>query len=328
MNPTLSLSELVLEVTNACPHRCIHCSTSGGIALPGELSRQEKLKVIREACALGIQDLRLLGGDPLHRLRDTVELLAEANLRGVARGHICTAACSPQHGWIQLLREMTPIQISVDVSVYSANKQIHDQVTTTPGSHDLALSNSRRAVEAGLQLSWNFVWMKLNFFELIPVVRLASELGIRRVRVLRLMLNGRAKENRALLEIPSEWIPQCDHLFRSAQVEALNVELTCSKPLNFQLTAARNRKLEACGACRNQIVVQSNGIAIPCIGMKDMPELELGSVRSDSLEEIWSRASVSPISQLSQKLDECTAALYGKDRDLVQISKLAEGSRK
>jgi len=322
MNEDSSLSELVLEVTNACPHRCIHCSTSGGVALPDELSSEEKIRVIREASDLGMQDLRLLGGDPLSKLRDTLDLLTEANQLGVARGHVCTAASSPQPSWIRLLKELTPIQVSVDVSIYAANGKLHDRITTTPGSHDLALSNSRKAVEMGLQLSWNFVWLKLNFLELIPVARLASDLGIRRVRVLRLMLNGRAKENRALLEIPPEWVPQCDHLFRSAQAQVTNVELTCSKPLNFQLTTARDHKLETCGACRNQIVVQSNGVAIPCIGMKDMPEMELGSVRVDTLAEIWSRATASPISRLSQKLDECTAALYGRDRELVQIERI------
>ena len=324
MKANWSLSELALEVTNACPHRCIHCSTSGGVALPDELSREEKIRVIREASDLGIQDLRLLGGDPLFKLRDTLDLLNEANERGVARGHVCTAAGVPQSNWIRLLKGLTPIQVSVDVSIYAANGMLHDRITTTPGSHGLALSNSHKAVEAGLQLSWNFVWMKLNFFELIPVARLASDLGIRRVRVLRLMLNGRASENRELLEIPPEWVPQCDQLFRSAQDEVTNVEITCSKPLNFQLTTARDHKLESCGACRNQIVVQSNGVAIPCIGMKGMPEMELGSVRTDTLAEIWQRASASPISRLSQKLDECTAALYGRDRELVQIERIRE----
>lgn len=255
-------------------------------------------------------------------MHDTLDLLAEASQQGVARGHICTAASTPQLRWIQLLKELTPIQISVDVSIYAANAELHDRVTTTRGSFDLAISSSRKAAAAGLKLAWNFVWMKLNFFELLPVVRLASGLGIPKVRVLRLMLNGRARANRALLEIPPDWVRQCDDLFRSARAQVANVELTCSKPLNFQLTTARDRKLEACGACRNQLVIQSNGVAIPCVGMKDMPEMELGTVRVDTLAEIWSRAGASPISRLSQKLDECTASLYGRDRELVQIEQI------
>jgi len=323
MNMATSLSELVLEVTNACPHRCVHCSTSGGTALPNELSQDERIRVVREACALGIQDLRLLGGDPLVRMQDTLDLLSEANHFGVPRAHICTSATSSQLQWISLLKGLTPIHVSVDVSIYAANPSIHDEITTSAGSFELALSSSRKAVEMELDLNWNFVWMRPNFFELGPVVRLASELGVKKVRVLRLMLNGRASENRDLLELPQDLVQQCDDFFLTAQSNFKNVELTCTKPLNFQLTKARNRAFEPCGACRNQIVVQADGVVIPCIGMKGIPEMELGNVRVDGLREIWSRSDASPISTLSQKLDECTAALYQNDRHLVQL----EGNR-
>jgi radical SAM protein with 4Fe4S-binding SPASM domain len=319
MNAPALLSELVLEVTNACPHRCLHCSTSGGDALPYELTRAEKLRVVREAFALGLQDLRLLGGEPLIRMQDTLDLLMEANNLGVPRAHICTSATFPQLHWIPLIKGLSPIQVFVDVSIYAADPSIHDEITTTVGSLEMALSSSRKAVEMGLDLSWNFVWMRPNFFELGPVVRLASEIGVRKVRVLRLMFNGRANENRTRLELPQVMLQQCDAFYQSAQSEFRNVELACSKPLNFQLTTARNRTLEPCGACRNQVVVQADGAVIPCIGMKGMPEMELGNVRQDSLKDVWSRAMASPISKLSQKLDECTAAMYQEDRKLVQL---------
>ncbi len=119
MNSSVCLTELILEMTNACHHRCVHCSTVGGLPYENELTQDERLRVLREACGLGLVELRLLGGDPLFRMRDTFGLLAEANRLGVRRALIYTSAVEHRLEWLKTLAAITPIQVSAEASVLS-----------------------------------------------------------------------------------------------------------------------------------------------------------------------------------------------------------------
>jgi SynChlorMet cassette radical SAM/SPASM protein ScmE len=43
-------------------------------------------------------------------------------------------------------------------------------------------------------------------------------------------------------------------------------------------------RLTACGCCRNKIAVRADGVIVPCCML---PQIELGRINSDSLEEVW-----------------------------------------
>ena len=139
MSPNAQLTELILEITNACHHRCVHCSTEGGLALENELTQDERLRVLREACALGLVELRLLGGDPLFRIRDTFQLLMEANRLGVRKALIYTSAVERRLNWLKDFNAITPMEVSAEASVYSASSLVHDDITVKPGSLDRLL---------------------------------------------------------------------------------------------------------------------------------------------------------------------------------------------
>ena len=320
MSPNAQLTELILEITNACHHRCVHCSTEGGLALENELTQDERLRVLREACALGLVELRLLGGDPLFRIRDTFQLLMEANRLGVRKALIYTSAVERRLNWLKDFNAITPMEVSAEASVYSASSLVHDDITVKPGSLDRLLVNSREAVRVGFDLNWNFVWMKCNFFELEPVVRLASEIGIKRVRILRLMLNGRARENRFALELPAQLEIQCASIIGLLAVRFPKVLLAYSKPLAFRLNTNERSHVASCSAGEGQLVVQADGRVLPCIGMKDMRQFEVGNVRSGTIEELFLRARGVNFPKVSQEFQECPAILFQQKPELIQLT--------
>lgn len=317
---TFQLTELTLELTNACHHRCIHCSTVGGLPLENELTQVDRLRVLREACELGLVELRLLGGDPLFRIQDTTDLLKEANRLGVERALICTSAVEQRLDWIRTLSEIAPLQISAEASIYSASSAIHDEITLKAGSLERLLINSREAVRVGFDLNWNFVWMKPNFHELESVVRLASELRIRRVRVLRLMLNGRARENGAALALPGELELQCESILDALTIQFPGILIATSKPLDFQLQLSKKHAAPSCTAGQGQIVVQANGTVLPCIGMKGTPHYQVGNVRTESIRELLARTAGANLPQMSRELFECPAVLSQKRPEIIQLT--------
>jgi pyrroloquinoline quinone biosynthesis protein E len=320
MSSTVRLTELILEITNACHHRCVHCSTFGGVPRENELTQDERVGVLRQARALGLMELRLLGGDPLFRKEDTFELLAEANRLGVKKALICTSAAEHNLDWLRRLRDFTPIEVSAEASIYSATPAVHDGITVKPGSLERLPSNSLDAVRVGFDLNWNFVWMKPNFWELEPVVFLASVIGISRVRILRLMLNGRARENRGALELPAELEIQCGPILKSLTSRFPEVLLAHSKPLAFCLGRDTHDDEASCSSAKGQLVVQADGRVLPCIGMKDMPQFEIGNVRTETIEEIFSRAHGMNFSQTSQEFHECPAIVFQKTPELIQLT--------
>jgi MoaA/NifB/PqqE/SkfB family radical SAM enzyme len=319
MTADLRLEELILEVTNACHHRCIHCSTRGGLPIPGELTRQERLRVLKEACDLQLFELRLLGGDPLFRLDETLELLCEANARGVQKALVCTSAVQSDLSWLQAFASIKPIRLSAEASIYSASASVHDAITLSKGSLQHLLVNSCEAVRVGFDLNWNFVWMKPNFRDLESAMDLATQLGIKRVRVLRLMLNGRARDHQSSLELTTQMADLCQKMLGSLSERFPSVHLACSKPLEFQLGRSAHGESPRCGAGGAQLVVQADGVVLPCIGLKDTPSLRIGDVREEGLRQIFIRSRGMQFDRVSNEFHECPAILYQQQPNLIQV---------
>lgn len=313
------LTELVLDVTNACHHRCIHCSTIGGEALENELTQAERLRVLQEARALGLVELRLLGGDPLFRLDDTRELLVNANKLGVQKALVCTSAVERDLQWLQVFARFSPMTVATEASIYSPCPAIHDGITQVDGSLERLLITSEEATRLRFSFSWNFVWMKPNFFELEPVLALASRMGIKTVRILRLMLNGRAHDNVRTLALPAEWEAGCGTVIRAAMERFPNVALSYSKPMAFQLERTHNGNSAQCTAGESQLAIEADGTVLPCIGMKGRRDLWLGNVRAQPLAEIWNSCAGMRLRSLSQNLRECPAVLHRTEPALVRL---------
>jgi pyrroloquinoline quinone biosynthesis protein E len=267
------------------------------------------MRVLREACDLGLVELRLLGGEPLFRLDDTVQLLTEANRMGVQRAVVYTSAVEETSAWLLSLLAFRPMHVGVEASIYAASATIHDGITLAPGSFDRLLASSREAIRLGVDLSWNFVWMRPTLHDLPAVVALASEVGIRRIRILRLMLNGRARANRAILE------PE------SLALQFPRVELAYSKPLVFQLAGDGRGDPTRCGAGGTQLIIQSDGLVFPCVGMKGTPDLQLGDVRTESLHRMLQRSHSAAFGTDSLLFHECPAVLFQQQPGLIHISR-------
>jgi MoaA/NifB/PqqE/SkfB family radical SAM enzyme len=175
-------------------------------------------------------------------------------------------------------------------------------------------------VQVGFDLNWNFFWMKPNFWELEPVIALASKIGIKGVRILRLMLNGRARENRDMLELPVELESQCEPILNFLTSRYPGVFIAHSKPLAFQLGRSNRDHVASCSAGKGQLIVQADGRVLPCIGMKDTPQLEIGNVRTETIEDIFSHARGMNFPEMSQEYRECPAILFQKAPELIQLT--------
>src|ERR1700758_5679535 len=70
------ITDLRLSVTDRCNYRCVYCRTGNEGALYSELPIEDYARMVRLFVSLGIEKVRLTGGEPLLR-RGLLELVRE-----------------------------------------------------------------------------------------------------------------------------------------------------------------------------------------------------------------------------------------------------------
>lgn len=109
---------LRVSVTDRCNLRCAYCMPEEGVTLlprAGILSFEEIVDLVREGVALGIDKIRLTGGEPLLRRNVTELVAALAAIRGVTDLAMTTNGCRLADLAVPLRRAgLRRINISLD----------------------------------------------------------------------------------------------------------------------------------------------------------------------------------------------------------------------
>jgi cyclic pyranopterin phosphate synthase len=172
------IHDLRVSVTDRCNYKCIYCRTGEYGAQYPELSISEYLRLIRLFVDLGIEKVRLTGGEPLLR-NGLVELVQElAGRRTISGGPLDIAVTTNGH----LLDKMAaPLKAAglnrVTVSMDAVDAPTFERITRVPGSFKKVLGGIRAAKAAGLTpLKINCVLLRgFNDNEIEGFARFARE---------------------------------------------------------------------------------------------------------------------------------------------------------
>jgi cyclic pyranopterin phosphate synthase len=175
------ITDLRASVTDRCNYRCVYCRTGNEGAQYAELPMADYLRLIRVFVSLGIEKIRLTGGEPLLR-RGLVELVEEiAALRTVSGEPLDIAITTNGHmlaGLAQPLRDagLTRVTVSMD----AVEPETFSRITRVPGSFDKVLAGVRAAQRAGLgPVKVNCVLLRgFNDEQIVPFARFAREEGV------------------------------------------------------------------------------------------------------------------------------------------------------
>jgi cyclic pyranopterin phosphate synthase len=149
-----AITDLRVSITDRCNFRCVYCRTGNEGAQYAELSHADYLRMIRLFVSLGVEKIRLTGGEPLLR-QGAVELVRDiAQLRTVftetpepldialtTNGHLLAGLAQP-------LRDagLTRVTVSMD----AVDAETFTAITRVPRSFDRVLAGIRAAGAAGL----------------------------------------------------------------------------------------------------------------------------------------------------------------------------------
>ena len=146
-----AITDLRVSITDRCNYRCVYCRTGNEGAKYAELPIADYLRLVRVFVSLGIEKVRLTGGEPLLRkgLVDLVRELAELSTNSGDRLDI--ALTTNGHLLAGMAAELKDAGLSrITVSMDAVDAPTFERITRVPGSFNHVLRGIRAAQAAGL----------------------------------------------------------------------------------------------------------------------------------------------------------------------------------
>ncbi|HEY6491055.1 MAG: GTP 3',8-cyclase MoaA [Terracidiphilus sp.] len=145
------IHDLRVSITDRCNYKCVYCRTGEYGAQYPELGIDEYLRLIKLFVSLGIEKVRLTGGEPLLR-QGLLELLRElVKLRTLDGKRLDLALTTNGHLLDTLAEPLKAAGLQrVTVSMDAVDAATFERITRVPGSHKKVLEGIRAARMAGL----------------------------------------------------------------------------------------------------------------------------------------------------------------------------------
>lgn len=271
---------LLAELSYACPLQCPYCSNPIELARIGrELDTETWVRVLREARALGAAQLGLSGGEPLTR-PDLEDIVAEARKLGYY-SNLITSGMGMDDARLARLKSagLDYIQISFQAS----NKKLNDFIGGT-ATFEKKKAVARAIKAHGYPLAINIVLHRYNIDDIANILDLAESLEADYVELANTQYYGWALENRAAL------LPTREQLVHAENVtNEYRNRLGNRMKLYFIVPDYYEGRPKACMAGWGDtfLSIAPDGVALPCLAARQLPDIEFPNVRDHGIEEIW-----------------------------------------
>lgn len=283
------LSEISIEILQRCPNRCIYCSSHSNPQATHIISFEIIKNIIDDAKSLGCKTVCLSGGEPfLHpQILDIISYIAKQQL-------ICYVYTSGiymkdevysslPNEYIEAIRGMVD---KVIFNVEADSSTLYDQIMGTDvGGFDMMKKSINDCVSSGLVVETHVVPMQVNFKHLKSIFEMCYQLGVSKVSILRLVLQGRALVNLSLVKLTGKDSREVTKLIKALK-EAYKGKVRIGLPYSDS-----NCRIY-CKAASDKINVRYDGNVYPCEVFKDdLLNAKLGyepdNVWKDSFYDIY-----------------------------------------
>lgn len=171
--------QLFLELTGQCNERCVHCYADSGPERTAALDADQVDAALEDAADLGFEAVQLTGGDPLISPL-CVPAAQRARALGIGRVEVYTNGLA-LHG--RRYEDLCAADVAFAFSFYSADPQVHDAITATPGSQARTLAAIARVVEDGRPCRVSIVVTEANHAQLGSTIDVLRTLGVAAGRI-------------------------------------------------------------------------------------------------------------------------------------------------
>ncbi len=271
------LTNLHIEITSKCNERCIHCY----IPHDNKVSHIEPdlfYNVLEQCSNMRLLHLTLSGGEPmLHK--NFCEFLKKCREYDFSVNVLSNLTLLDD----EIVKEMkmNPL-LGVQVSLYSMNSNIHDEITQMKGSFEKTMNAILKMVENNIPLQISCPILKQNKNSFNDVIKWAKKhkihVGDDYVVI--------ARYNHTTQNL-------CNRLSINEIKEVINYKATNDVKYLEQIEMAAEKKKNitsddfVCSVCHSSICLADNGNVYPCAGWQDYV---VGNVKDTSLYDIWNNS--------------------------------------
>ncbi len=176
-----AITDLRISITDRCNYKCVYCRTGNEGALYGDLPFADYLRMSRVLVELGIQKVRITGGEPLLR-KGVVDFVRQlARLRTSDGEELDIALTTNGHLLADMAQSLKDAGLRrVTVSMDAVDPGRFARITRVPDGYDNVLAGIRASRRVGLwPVKVNCVLMRgFNEDQVIPFGKFAREEGV------------------------------------------------------------------------------------------------------------------------------------------------------
>ena len=295
-SPLRSPTQINWDINRDCNCRCRYCYVSADSNPSEPPIELDRAKYLADMYAdSGVWEVFISGGEPLLH-PNFWEILEYTRNKGitvslVSNGHLMDAEAAAR------LKEVgiNKVQISLD----SADPDIHDDLRQSLGSHEKALKAVKHLLEAGIFATTSTTVTKANYAGAADCIKLAMSIGSRGHTLRRAFTVGRARTEISSLAIEAKELAEmAEQLYNRQSEWQGKIRVTANDPLvGFASGSAIGDSGGAdfahtgCRAARSEVYVTQNGDLYPCPFLP----IPIGNLFQDSLIDLWNSAHLQQV---------------------------------
>ena len=176
-----AITDLRVSITDRCNYRCVYCRSGEEGSPISELPMDDYLRMIRIFVSLGIEKVRITGGEPLLR-RELTPIVSElATMRTPLGDTLDVAITTNGHLLAKLAASLKLAGLSrVTVSMDAIDRDKFARITRVSNGYDAVVAGIRAALRVGLRpVKVNVVIMRgFNEDQIIDFVRFSRSEGV------------------------------------------------------------------------------------------------------------------------------------------------------
>lgn len=277
-----NLNTIYFYITGSCNLQCRHCWITPDSA-ENDMDTDAVKGAIEQAGKMGVGSVKITGGEPFLR-KDIFDILRFIRKKGI-EVIVETNGTFIKDKEAQELRDLKVSHVSVSIDSFTA--EFHDGFRGVKGSFDASVAAIKALRKAGFKPQMITSICRKNAKDLRRIALFAQSIGAGSLKLNPVTSIGRGEEMDKHSELLSiEEIMELERYINTDILPDINIPILLDIPFAFKKMSYIKKHKGVCSIL-GMIGLLSDGTISMCGIGTQVPELNMGNIKKDRLEDVW-----------------------------------------